>query len=88
MEKRKQYDFVQENPYKDIENPLELAKKLIQEEKHQEAILVLQVEVKRNPASSEGWCLLGQLHADNDEDEASVACLLVLNILYLIIERI
>jgi len=67
-------------------NYLELAKKLISEEKIQEAILVLQAEVQQNPASSEGWCLLGNLHAEGDEDEKSVACLLVLT--FIILERI
>lgn len=72
------YVFAKDNPYTGKENYLELAKKLISEEKIQDAILVLQAEVKENPNSSEGWCLLGHLHAECDEDEPAVACLLVL----------
>eukprot|EP01022_Parablepharisma_sp_SALTPOND_P015319 TRINITY_DN2153_c1_g1_i1.p3 TRINITY_DN2153_c1_g1~~TRINITY_DN2153_c1_g1_i1.p3 ORF type:complete len:355 (-),score=34.84 TRINITY_DN2153_c1_g1_i1:787-1851(-) len=74
---RAEYTFAESNSYINQENCIELAKKLISEEKLQEAIIVLQAEVQQNPASSEGWCLLGQLHAENDEDEPAVACLLV-----------
>jgi len=78
-EEKMKYDFDKENPYKNHENInfLELAKKLISEEKIHDAILALQAEVQKNEQSSEGWCLLGQLHAENDEDELAVACLLV-----------
>ncbi len=76
-EARKKYEFKKDNPYKSLENLLELAKKLIAEERSQDAIMVLEAEVQKNPASSEGWRLLGQLHAENDEDEPAVACLLV-----------
>lgn len=84
-EERMKYEFEKDNPYKEKENYLELAKKLISEEKIQEAILVLQAEVQQNPVSSEGWCLLGNLHAESDEDERSVACLLVIS--FIILER-
>lgn len=40
---------------------------LIREGKNMEAIRVLEAEVQQNEESSEGWRLLGQLHADNEQ---------------------
>ncbi|CAD7935987.1 unnamed protein product [Amoebophrya sp. A120] len=57
------------------ESPMELALKLIAEGKDQEAIQVLEIEVQRNADSSEGWCLLGQLYANLDQDIEAIKCL-------------
>lgn len=46
---------------------LGLALQFIREGKNSEAIRVLEAEVQRNSESSEGWRLLGQVHADNEQ---------------------
>ena len=64
------------NPYiESDENLLLLANRLISEGRDSEAIVVLEAEVRVNPNSSEGWRLLGQLHAQLDCDTEAIACL-------------
>jgi peroxin-5 len=65
-----------DNPYIDSsENPLEAALRLIREGKDAEAIVALEAEVRLNENSSEGWRLLGQLHAQFDRDMDAIKCL-------------
>jgi Flp pilus assembly protein TadD len=65
-----------DNPYIDsAENPLEVALRLIREGKDAEAIVALEAEVRLNQNSSEGWRLLGQLHAQFDRDVDAIKCL-------------
>ncbi|CAE7368205.1 PEX5, partial [Symbiodinium necroappetens] len=40
-----------------------------------EALLCLESEVQRNPESSEGWRMLGQLYAQLDQDVEAIQCL-------------
>jgi peroxin-5 len=65
-----------ENPYiESSESPLEIALKLIREGRDSEAIIALEAEVRLNENSSEGWRLLGQLHAQFDRDIDAIQCL-------------
>eukprot|EP00742_Colponemidia_sp_Colp-10_P003954 GILJ01004216.1.p1 GENE.GILJ01004216.1~~GILJ01004216.1.p1 ORF type:complete len:619 (+),score=99.94 GILJ01004216.1:211-1857(+) len=70
-----QYEFAQENPFWEEPEPLPLAERLSSEGNIKDAILALEVEVQRNPESSDGWRMLGGLHAENDEDPRAIACL-------------
>jgi len=56
-------------------SPLQLAQEHLQAGRTDEAILALEGEVSQNPESSEGWRLLGQLHAENDQDVEAIYCL-------------
>ena len=71
------YDFQhQDNAYlESSENLLLLAVRLIGEGRDSEAIKVLEAEVRVNSASSEGWRMLGELHAQFDQDTLAIACL-------------
>eukprot|EP00397_Hematodinium_sp_SG-2012_P015220 GEMP01015494.1.p1 GENE.GEMP01015494.1~~GEMP01015494.1.p1 ORF type:complete len:681 (+),score=165.36 GEMP01015494.1:190-2232(+) len=71
----REYNFSSDNPYLDVENPLELAQRLIAEGKDLEAIKALEAEVQKNPESSEGWRQLGQLWAQMDQDVEAIQCL-------------
>lgn len=63
------------NEYIESENPLEIALKLIAQGRDAEAIIALEAEVRLNENSSEGWRLLGQLHAQFDRDLEAIKCL-------------
>lgn len=70
------YTFSEENPYADTEDPFSVAQGHIQTGDIPEAILALEAEVQRHPDSSEAWRLLGQLHAENDDDGKAIAALI------------
>jgi tetratricopeptide (TPR) repeat protein len=69
------YDFKSDNPYMNESDCLGKAQQLIKEGKDNEAILCLEAEVQKNPQSSEGWRLLGELHASLDDDLKAISCL-------------
>eukprot|EP00929_Paragymnodinium_shiwhaense_P000396 TRINITY_DN100651_c0_g1_i1.p1 TRINITY_DN100651_c0_g1~~TRINITY_DN100651_c0_g1_i1.p1 ORF type:complete len:704 (-),score=148.31 TRINITY_DN100651_c0_g1_i1:219-2330(-) len=71
----KQYQFQENNPYLSEESPLALALRLIREGRDREALLALEAEVTRNPESSEGWRIMGQLYAEMDQDVEAIQCL-------------
>jgi tetratricopeptide (TPR) repeat protein len=65
-----------DNPYiESSESPLDVALRLIAEGRDAEAIVALEAEVRLNENSSEGWRLLGQLHAQFDQDINAIKCL-------------
>merc|ERR1719265_2329653 len=70
-----EYKFQDENPYKDSDDPLAEARRLIAEGRDREALLALEAEVRKNPESSEGWRQLGQLYAELDQDVEAIQCL-------------
>ncbi|KAF4662552.1 Peroxisomal membrane signal receptor PTS1 [Perkinsus chesapeaki] len=73
---RDTYEFISENPYlESSESPLQLALRLMAEGKDKEAMLALEAEVQQHPDSSEGWRLLGLMHAANDMDVEAITCL-------------
>ena len=59
----------------DHSDPLAEAQRLIREGRDREALLCLEDVVQRNPDSSEGWRLLGQLYAESDQDVEAIQCL-------------
>lgn len=71
-----EYRFDEENKYLGIDNLYELAKDKEKQGSTDEAILMLEAEVQKNPEHSEAWCLLGRLHAKNDEDTRAIAAML------------
>lgn len=70
-----EYKFQEDNPYLDSADPLAEAQRLIREGRDREAVLALEAEVQRNPESSEGWRMLGQLFAELDQDIEAIQCL-------------
>ena len=66
----------QGNEYIDCsENLLEIAIGLMKEGRDGEALKALEAEVRVNSNSSEGWRLLGELHAQFDRDVDAIKCL-------------
>lgn len=75
-QKNAEYKFQEgDNPYLDSDNPLAEAQRLLREGRDREALLALEAEVQKNPESSEGWRLLGQLYAELDQDVEAIQCL-------------
>lgn len=68
------YRFAENNPYDSHTAPLEEGKRLFREGILNESILALEAECKRNQ-SPEAWRLLGNVHAENDDDEQAIAAL-------------
>jgi len=75
IQRAKEYKFAEENPFSEITDPLAEAIRLIREGRDREALLCLESEVQRNPESSEGWRMLGQLYAQLDQDVEAIQCL-------------
>lgn len=73
--KNAEYKFQDDNPFLDSANPLAEAQRLLMEGRDREALMALEAEVQRNPESSEGWRLLGQLYAELDQDVEAIQCL-------------
>lgn len=70
-----EYAFQKENQF--MENPDAFAEgmRLLREGRDREAMLCFEADVQRNPESSEGWRLLGQIYADMDQDVEAIQCL-------------
>lgn len=73
--KSAEYQFQSDNQYLDAADPLAEAQRLLREGRDREALLALEAEVQKNPESSEGWRLLGQLYAELDQDPEAIQCL-------------
>ena len=75
-EESKVYNFEKNNKYENFENCYELALEKEKNGETDEAILLLEIEVQRNPEHSEAWGLLGKLHAYNDDDGRAICAML------------
>merc|ERR1719199_2261310 len=74
-ERNNEYKFQGDNPFVESADPLAEAQRLLREGRDREALLALEAEVQRNPESSEGWRMLGQLYAELDQDVEAIQCL-------------
>ena len=70
------YAFEDENPFAESVDPFSEAQTCISTGDVPQAILALEAEVQKHPDNSEAWRLLGQLHAENDDDGKAIAALL------------
>merc|ERR1719183_370387 len=67
--------FQEDNQYLNADDPLSIARQLLREGKDKEAMLALEAEVQKNPESSEGWRMLGEIYAEQDQDVEAIQCL-------------
>jgi len=64
-----------ENPYMDHPNPFQKGIKLFDEGKISDSILAFEAELQVNPDNAKCWRLLGQAHAENDNDTTAITAL-------------
>ena len=67
--------FVEDNPMKAVENPLEKGLEKLRIGDLPSAVLFFEAEVQQRPDSIEGWQYLGTSQAHNEQDAAAVAAL-------------
>jgi len=72
---RSQYRFVDPNPYLGRADALAIGRDLFRRGVLSEAALALEAAVRADPASCEGWRLLGTVHAENDDDVRAIAAM-------------
>eukprot|EP00903_Cladosiphon_okamuranus_P005606 g5578.t1 len=69
------YELNAENRFTEHENPFEEGVRLFEEGQIADAALCFEAEVARNPENSQAWFMLGQSHAENDQDRLAISCL-------------
>ena len=67
------FRFIEDNPMKSIENPLEEGLKKFRNGDLPSAVLFFEAEVQQNPNSIDGWQYLGTSQAHNEQDVAAIA---------------
>eukprot|EP00752_Nemacystus_decipiens_P016330 g14605.t1 len=69
------YELNAENRFTELENPFEEGVRLFEEGQIADAALCFEAEIDRNPENSQAWFMLGQSHAENDQDRLAISCL-------------
>ncbi len=69
------YTFQEDNPLKEVEQPLEKGLEKLAEGDLPSAVLLFEAEVQARPDSVRGWQLLGSTQADNEQDVMAIPAL-------------
>nr|CCA20458.1 peroxisomal targeting signal 1 receptor putative [Albugo laibachii Nc14] len=70
-----QYIYKSDNPYLNQTENFERGVRLFKSGPLAEAIYAFEAEVQQHPENSEAWRMLGESHAENDEDKGAIKCL-------------
>ncbi|XP_073830301.1 peroxisomal biogenesis factor 5 [Musca autumnalis] len=71
----KEYKFAEENPMKDIQNPLEKGKEYLAKGDIPSAVLCFEVAVTKDAENADAWEYLGMSQAENEMDPQGIAAL-------------
>ena len=75
MRARYQYRFQEANPFKSHADPFALGSELYRTGLLSEAALALEAAITQGDHVTEAWRLLGQTHAENDDDPQAIAAM-------------
>ncbi|KAJ0408740.1 hypothetical protein P43SY_001964 [Pythium insidiosum] len=70
-----EYVYKADNPFSEKTENFERGVKFFESGHLDDAILAFEAEVKQHPENSEAWRMLGECHAENDEDKSAIICL-------------
>lgn len=70
-----EYVYKEDNPFLEASDNFKHGMALFESGHLNEAILAFEAEVQQHPENSEAWRMLGECHAENDEDKAAIVCL-------------
>ncbi|KAG2524812.1 hypothetical protein JM18_005101 [Phytophthora kernoviae] len=71
----KDYTYKAENPFLGSSENFQKGVEFFQSGHLDDAILAFEAEVQQHPDNSEAWRMLGECHAENDEDKSAIICL-------------
>ncbi|EEY59541.1 peroxisomal targeting signal 1 receptor, putative [Phytophthora infestans T30-4] len=69
------YTYKAENPFLDSSENFQKGIEFFKSGHLDDAILAFEAEVQQHPENSEAWRMLGECHAENDEDKSAIICL-------------
>ncbi|KAG3109219.1 hypothetical protein PI125_g11129 [Phytophthora idaei] len=69
------YTYKAENPFLDSSENFQKGVEFFKSGHLDDAILAFEAEVQQHPDNSEAWRMLGECHAENDEDKSAIICL-------------
>ncbi|GLD98736.1 hypothetical protein PINS_up007454 [Pythium insidiosum] len=70
-----EYVYKADNPFSEQTENFERGVQFFESGHLDDAILAFEAEVKQHPENSEAWRMLGECHAENDEDKSAIICL-------------
>ncbi|KAH7491920.1 Peroxisome biogenesis protein 5 [Phytophthora ramorum] len=69
------YAYKADNPFLDSSENFQKGIEFFKSGHLDDAILAFEAEVQQHPENSEAWRMLGECHAENDEDKSAIICL-------------
>ncbi|DBA04671.1 TPA: hypothetical protein N0F65_012254 [Lagenidium giganteum] len=70
-----EYVYQADNPFLEHTENFKRGVSLFESGRLSEAIMAFEAEVQQHPENSEAWRMLGECHAENDEDKSAIICL-------------
>ncbi|TMW66497.1 hypothetical protein Poli38472_004262 [Pythium oligandrum] len=70
-----EYVYKADNPFMEQSENFQRGVKFFESGHLTDAILAFEAEVQQQPENSEAWRMLGECHAENDEDKSAIICL-------------
>ncbi|TYZ64696.1 hypothetical protein PybrP1_011049 [[Pythium] brassicae (nom. inval.)] len=75
VDESNEYTYKAENPFLEASENFAKGVAFFESGRLSEAILAFEAEVQQHPENSEAWRMLGECHAENDEDKSAIVCL-------------